>query len=601
MATVSLPLPINALHDEPQTLEFEKIATFIGGNGSGKSSILKSIFEGKLDDSQYQDYKVVCFSSGQNESYSERFSKHLNSERLSKKALNLDCFYYDKSWSKLLIFLASTSNAEGLVRTFLRQNDYVIESELDEDNSTKLSIDVRVAQGYIKIVRDALQDETEGEQAVITNNAYHRTLQNFINSLISKNYNFEQPLEKTKVELNQDAISKVSFEIDNNVTFDSKVTFFTQAADNDYFIVKDSLDLTFLKVIDGRNNKTLRLEELSDGEYQLLFLYALIDLFDKPNTLFLFDEADSHLHYKNIEKLWNVYDEIQGSIITTTHLLDSIVKAGQKNLRIIENGEVEPKTSSFKLIQRLETLSEVEAVQHKILSMYKYLIVMDNAHDWEIFKLLIKRKLYVDNDSERLIDEKLSNFICISIPSGFPDGHDRNMFGLDKINWYKNYSNVLRNFQSKIEKVFLICDRDEFPISFIGKVGCNFTIKGHDFKPHKSLPKAELLSWRRREIKHYLLSFTALNGECSDINKYLIEPCKLKPNDNGDLGIDDKFNNDLAKFKSSTVKNIIDKHVNAANKGFCIEKTKAYVNTMPKEEISEDIVNMYEYLVANNE
>lgn len=72
MTTISLPLPGNVLHTTPQTLDFDKIATFISGNGSGKSSILKSIFDEKLKPAStlYDGYKIVCFSSGQNESYS---------------------------------------------------------------------------------------------------------------------------------------------------------------------------------------------------------------------------------------------------------------------------------------------------------------------------------------------------------------------------------------------------------------------------------------------------------------------------------------------------------------------------------------------------
>jgi AAA15 family ATPase/GTPase len=72
MTAISLPLPVNVLHTEPQTLEFDKIVIFIGGNGSGKSSILKSIFEEKLKAHEYQEYKIVCFSSGQNENYSNK-------------------------------------------------------------------------------------------------------------------------------------------------------------------------------------------------------------------------------------------------------------------------------------------------------------------------------------------------------------------------------------------------------------------------------------------------------------------------------------------------------------------------------------------------
>ncbi|MCG6373855.1 hypothetical protein K6U27_14395 [Vibrio fluvialis] len=153
MATISLPLPPNVLHDQPQELKFDKIATFIGGNGSGKSTILKSIFDEKLKGSLYEEFKIVCFSSGPNESYSERFARYLNTERKDKRALNLDCFYYDKSLAKLLIFLSTTGNQNGLVRKFLRYNGYVIASEFEEDDPTKIMLSVKVDKAYCDLVR----------------------------------------------------------------------------------------------------------------------------------------------------------------------------------------------------------------------------------------------------------------------------------------------------------------------------------------------------------------------------------------------------------------------------------------------------------------
>lgn len=59
MATVSLPLPPNVLHDQPQELKFDKIATFIGGNGSGKSTILKSLDSStKCDTSEHKNSEM---------------------------------------------------------------------------------------------------------------------------------------------------------------------------------------------------------------------------------------------------------------------------------------------------------------------------------------------------------------------------------------------------------------------------------------------------------------------------------------------------------------------------------------------------------------
>lgn len=203
MTAISLPLPGNVLHSEVQVLEFEKIATFIGGNGSGKSSILKSIFDEKLkpNSTLYQDYRVVCFSSGQNESYSERFARYLNVERSNKRALSLDCFYYDKTLAKLLIFLASTGYPDGLVRQFLRHNDYVFENKFGEDETTKISFDVKVDQIYTNLVEQALKEESKGNSDVITNKPYHQTLSNFIHSLVDEKYDFSESLDLSLIHI----------------------------------------------------------------------------------------------------------------------------------------------------------------------------------------------------------------------------------------------------------------------------------------------------------------------------------------------------------------------------------------------------------------
>lgn len=413
MAAISLPLTANALHTESQTLEFEKIAAFIGGNGSGKSTILKSIFDEKLTGSAYQDYKIVCFSSGQNEGYSSRFSDYLNAERAKKKALSLDCFYYDKLWSKLLIFLATTSKPLGLVRKFLKGNGYVVENEFEEDVTTRLYIDAKVDKSYTNLVMQAIEDEGKGESDVITNKAYHLTLRNFINSLIDGEYDFSEPLEHRTIQLNQEVVSQVSFEADNSSSFDSKVMFFTQAADNDYFIVKDSFNLIFKK-----GDVDLRLENLSDGEYQLLLIYALFDLFDTDSTLFLLDEADSHLHYRNVENLWYVFDSAKGRVVTTTHLVDSIAKAGIERLKIVEKGLVSSGKELNKLSNHLRDLSAINEFKFHAYSLFPNVVLIDDENDWIQFKLLAIKKLANSLADERDIEKKLSTFIAIKCESG---------------------------------------------------------------------------------------------------------------------------------------------------------------------------------------
>ena len=577
---------------------------------------MKSIFDEKLKPGStlYEDYKVVCFSSGQNESYSERFANYLNTERNNKRALNLDCFYYDKSLAKILIFLSTAGNQSGLVRNFLKNNNYIVESEFEEDESTKISFKVKVEKAYIGQVEQAHKDEGKGNNDVITNKAYHQTLGNFINTIVDENYDFSEALDLKTIQLSQSTISNVSFETDEHTSFDSKIMFFTQAADNDYFIVKSSLDLEFLKVadVDGEENKVLRLEDLSDGEYQLLFLYALVDLFDRENTLFLFDEADSHLHYKNIDNLWSTFHNISGKVITTTHLLDSISKAGIDKLKVIEGGLIQNNDSAFKLTQRLEALSEVQSIQFKLVSMYENVVLMDHAHDWEIFKILVLKKLGVDEESTKRILQTLSSFICLSVSSGYKEEYEKKKFADNKITWLSNFENHYKYLDCRTTNVFMICDRDDFPINLIGTPKNPLIVKKHEnFTPKKannkkkenskSLASTSLLSWKRREIKHYLLSQTALNDQCVNINRKLHPHEQLKANNNGDLDDDGDFNDSLAKLSSKLVKSIIDPLVNREGKGFCVEKTQNFVCHIPREEISDDIAEMYNYLVTINE
>ena len=331
---MELNLAPNSLHQQAQTLRIDKVATLIGENGSGKSSILQSVFEQRLAGRDHEHLKIVCFSSGQNENYSEKFSAYLKRERQAGRGFDLNCLYFDKSWSKLLIFLATAIKRNGKVRSFLVEHGYVTESQPDKDDlSTIFKCAFKVDKSYITRVQDALKREEIGEANTLRSTPYFRSLESFIVNLISCDFEFNEPIKKRTLSIKAAHLMDISFDSPPSFgfgsndagfghsnfsqnTFRPEISFFTQAADNNYFIDKSRCQLGF--------NNNIELDQLSDGEYQLLFLYALIDLFDSENTLFLFDEADSHLHYKNVEKLWALLHSIKGHAITTTHLLDSI-------------------------------------------------------------------------------------------------------------------------------------------------------------------------------------------------------------------------------------------------------------------------------------
>ncbi|CAJ1817524.1 AAA family ATPase [Aeromonas veronii] len=602
---MELTLAPNPLHTQQQSLNINKVATLIGENGSGKSSILQSIFEERLNKRAHHNLNVVCFSSGQNENYSEKFGNYLKRERQAGRGLDLKCLYFDKPWSKLLIFLATATKRSGKVRSFLREREYVTESaHPGDDQSTCLKCAFKIDKNYVNRVKDALRLETNGEVNTLRSTPYFRSLDSFVSIFHSKEYDFEQPLYKTAIEIPANRLIEVSFDYPRqaqaqaqaqtgedgieageenvqaqNTGFAPEVSFFTQAADNDYFIDKKDYKLVF--------KDNIELDQLSDGEYQLLFLYALIDLFDAPNTLFLFDEPDSHLHYKNVEKLWSLLHSIQGHAITTTHLLDSISAKENRieHLKVVEHGRINEDNKIKQLINRLSVLSRAKSVEFEVCGKLPNIALLDDYNDWIIFTKLVSR---VGLDVSRL-----STVHAMKKSSSYATANET--FGKGKIDWLHGLSNIESPLITT--KIFMICDRDEATLDW--NVANGVQVNGQVYRdllsairwPQGMRVTPYLLAWKRREIKNYLLSYTALSHHNALVqfnNGDIAHRNHLQLNDPGD-------NDDVRRFNA---KSVIDPLINTQNIGLDIDKLQLYIDLIPPSEISEDITNMYNFIIG---
>lgn len=594
---MDLNLAPNPLYHLAQTLHIDKVATLIGENGSGKSSILQSVFEQRLAGRDHEHLKVVCFSSGQNENYSEKFSAYLRKERQAGRDLNLDCFYFDKTWSKLLIFLATSIKRGGKVRSFLVEHGYVTESQPDKDDlSTIFKCAFKVDKKYIARVQDALRREEIGEAETLRATPYFRSLESFITNLVSRDFDFEEPLRKRTIEITANGLLQVSFDYLRQVqagedearagepnaqalinTWDSEVSFFTQAADNDYFIDKSRCQLLF--------NNNIELGQLSDGEYQLLFLYALIDLFDSENTLFLFDEADSHLHYKNVEKLWTLLHNIKGHAITTTHLLDSISAKENRieHLKVVEKGRINDDNKIKQLINRLSVLSRAKSVEFEVCGKLPNIALLDDYNDWIIFNKLAARK--------GLDLSLLAQVHAIGKPSSRND--DNEQIGKAKVDWTRSLSKAETDLETT--NIFLVCDRDnsnprwhENGVLLLGAP--REEVNRIRWTVNRRV-QTYLLAWRRREIENYLLSYSALThfGILDTINSdQLAQRFHLTDGDPGD--------NDGIRMLD--IKHVVNPYIETQGVGKDLTKIEFYINQMKPEEISEDITNMYNFIIG---
>lgn len=594
---MELTLSRNLLHDQPQTLYINKVATLIGENGSGKSSILQSVFEERLNKRAHRHLNVVCFSSGQNENYSEKFGIYLKRERQAGRGLDLECLYFDKSWSKLLIFLATATKRTGKVRSFLRERDYINESMFEgDDQSTRLKCAFKIDKNYVSRVQDALKREESGEVNTLRNTPYFRSLDSFISIFHSREYEFEQPIRKRNIEILANRLIDVSFDYPRrpqageegveagdvnaqaqNITFDPEVSFFTQAADNDYFIDKQGCKLIFKGGIE--------LDQLSDGEYQLLFLYALIDLFDAPNTLFLFDEADSHLHYKNVEKLWSLLHSIQGYAITTTHLLDSISAKENRieHLKVVEHGRINEENKIKQLISRLSVLSRAKSVEFEVCGKLPNIALLDDYNDWIIFIKLAARK--------GLDISRLAQVHAIGKPSSRND--DNEQIGRAKIDWTQSLSKTEAELET--QNIFLLCDRDNsnprWHENGVLLLGAPKDEVSRIRWPGNRRVQTHLLAWHRREIENYLLSYCALAhfGILDEINSdQLAQGFHLRGGDPGD--------NDGIRMLD--IKHVVNPLIETQGVGKDLAKIDFYINQIMPEEISEDITNMYNFIIG---
>ena len=610
---MEIEIPGNKIYNQPQTLTLDSsVMTFVGENGCGKSAILESIFQKYLINIQ-EDTNLFAFSSGNNESFSSIFQKNLrNIEKLVVDDLSYDeeenagerinnainTIYFDRSWVRFLIFFATSlkkyvkpedqdeNNRSGKVIEYLKSKGLVDVNEHGIDISTRIGFPFRIRKNYnYKIINAREREAVNPEFQSIRRTFLHQYLVRLIEHLFTE-YEFDIEEEEARIVKTwrwffaENAAPVLGN--DTNKVF----TFLAWASNYDNFIFRDDCVLRFK---DG-----IELNQLSDGEHQLLAIYAMIDLFDSDKSLFLLDEVDSHLYYRNIQKLWDVFSAIDGKVITTTHSADSIILNEFSNIKLVEKGKIENDTVANKILDRLESLSSGGNYKLSVAGKVKYLALVEDYFDWFIFLELCKRKI---PDFDLNIQQQIHYIKC---SSGFHNNGQ--VFGGQKLDWVKSFNN--HNSNSSTKSIFLLCDRDNLPIADVQNSGwvinapnANRTnriqLNGAGNNRH-----AYLMSWKRREIENYLLSFTMLstNGKLAEINNHLAPINKLtqgNPCDN-----DDVRNLDVKTMLQSLYLKDDLQFVPTDESGVDYNKLSAIIAQIPASEISVDIENVYKFIIG---
>ena len=587
----------NKLCKEHQEIDFtDHVLTLIGENGCGKSSILEAIFEKSLHENNKKT--VVCFSSGQNESFSKPYFSHIKNSRNiirikdEESLLALDdikTFYFDYNWSKFLIFFASILKKDGRAHSFLNDK-YIDVNDSNDDITSTLSFQIEVSKVYVNRISEALKiEESDALIPTLRKSIFHNQLSKLIELKIDPIYEFDKILKRTIIKISGTDVISI-FGKDSSSIFQ----FLSIASIDNYFLNIEESELKF------KNDFTLN--NLSDGEYQLLVIFSLIDLFDSDNTLFLFDEIDSHLHYRNLEKLWEILiSKIKGNLITTSHIADSIVLNNLDSIKLINSGRVDNDGKLNDLLERLDKLTNRDDKKKKIASKVEYLALVEDKTDWIIFTELAKKRLGESYESLKM--EKIHIVKC----SG---GYDKegDDFGGSKKQWVKDFSKCS---DISTKEIFLICDRDVLPIGNMLPLTdpkaikipmCQVEIIGN---PSRNLPKTGngnkypcLLSWRRREIENYLFTNSVLSSFdlLTQVNQKLGDDSvpRTEQTMDGNESIRDK---DLKTLLASILYKPKEENIYDIGR-WNYEMLYTVLECIPASEISDDIVNMYTFIVS---
>ena len=572
--------------DESQKIDLStiRISTLIGENGSGKSTLLESIFKNYTG-------KIISFSSGQNELFTNIYNDIKRNTFKKFQSIDTDSeeikkYHFDYDYSRVLIFIA-LSLKNGIVRKYLIENQY-INSSL---SNTSLNIEFELPEYYLTAYNDARKkEEKEPEHNSIIKTYIHKYIERIIEKKIHSEYDFDKVIKKNNLTLTSDDLLSIFDEKDS-----WKIFTFISLTNN-----------SAIPIFNYRNSKLLikndlEFQQLSDGEYQLLSIYALIDLFDEVDTVFLLDEVDSHLHFNNISKLWNILKTISGKVITTTHISESILNNNFNSITYIEKGKIVNDLVPKKVLEKISNVVNQEKFIYQICSKLENIVLIDDESDWEIFKELAKIKI-----GEEAIT-LLKDIVAIKETSSY--NSDFQLFGNEKIEFTKNIKAYSLANTINLKNIFMICDLDEYAVSNIGlNHQCIVTDKlrpsiNEIQKFNNNETSSYLLSWKRREILHYMISCSMLKEynkikELKKIANYITEKKFINKNFDDDNNI-----KTAPKSKVKFIKQLMCKEngdVDADN-WTDYDKLKQIISKIPVNEISEDIVKMYEFIKSKVE
>lgn len=587
---------------------------FIGANGSGKSSLLEAVYE-EISKKKSQ-LRVVAFSSGQNENYSEIFDSFRRRAKRSPTVLNSKSGYlhnlvFTREWAPLLIVMAAYAHSsykrdeiKGRVNRFLVKRGYIISDlGLKVRGSARLNslksqtkagqshlyrlmaklldvFDLKDAGTSWRQISVSLLDPGEHSLATQLDDGLYRSI--------------AQVVDIFSVFEDHEEVNSGSARLNAIFNFFSAVEL--AALDN------QNIELSRSSLLIKNANGDFSDKSLSDGEYQLLMTYAILDLFEFGQNIIILDESDSHVHQRMLPEMWDAITSSQVPVLTTTHNPTSLKYAVSGFVRGLRDGKIQDGVAVYKdIAEILDNSATTGRVIALGLRNHSSVLVLDSAKDWAIFIALAKRKL--GKKFNPLLDSLVVYECSASQNERYGNENARVRFAktvCETLASEELSSQERRSVQLK--KIILLNDRDELAF------GTNRYLKGKNYQVIKEDSRNDLftsanngeprisvmhLFWHFREIENYLLTREVLSKAKK---KTVIGKLKGRPQSAGDALKLKKPDTDEF-FAALNCKDFVTRHIIEGKSGFSAAKLDEFVSKIKPSSISGYIAAMHDYLI----
>lgn len=593
------------------------LSVFVGGNGSGKSSLLEAIF--LRDITTPRDGLTVAFTSGPNENFSELYvslQRQKKRELNLLKTLDLKVFLFDLTWAPLLVALAAFINRDdetpSLTTKFLRDRKYRLDDlklkvRLPRNFLTKIQVDEELlTSAFVLVIEKITGSELlEIEQGKTIEVA----LSESVTGTVLRNE--ERPLSGELFSAFLELVEAITPLMRRNPGAGTAsprvkavrrlIAAFEIGSLNNSIFNLSKVDLR----LRNENGREFSLRHLSDGEYQLLMTLAILDIFDETDSILIMDEMDSHVHQRLVPELWQTFASSESAVFTTTHNPTSLKYCDLSRVKALRSGQL---TSGAEMTEELSAIFDCDETANRVLALgfrnRPNLVVLDGYKDWIIFITLMKRKLGADFDPR--FESEVTVYKVSSSQNGRYSGDNaKALFATELMRHFKKELTNTQQRQKALKKIILVNDRDTSDFSDRYGARADFRVirENPDLRIEQNGPHAVSTThvfWHRREIENYLLVPEILEGLSDATPVGQIGTTATVANVGGikaALANGDEetlATVDCKSFVTPLISNM--DHSLGADLGFSQAKLNELVETIRPENISNYLVKMYDLL-----